>query len=809
MKWQILKVCIPALVISAMVAMPQNIIGCGPMMDPYDYYTSFLSKKTVDEKSSKPFFYTSLLTFYDDWDYNDTTGYINDVLIDEWMQYAGGQTQRNDVVKMIYETSLTDVKGLLNAMKQNSMALPAGLKTNSMAVQLLKDKKQDAVAYLQMAKTIEPFCTRPYTWSDEPARDSIKINGYIKQTEDAWKKTADSFFKSKYGFLRCKLAFYNNRLNDCIRWYGEAFDESNQYAVKSLALSYAAGAQFKMGKGKEAAYAFSKAFATSSPSKKKEIFMGFLWATDRCNPQLLDEYISIANTSAEKANMAAMFGLYGAAYHLPVIEKVYTLDKTCVLLPLLVNRELNKLEEHYLTPKLRQQPGSKAFYYTWDEDSVAVSDEQVLKALAFFEKASETETGQYKLLYAGTTSYLHLIAGNTEKAEKFLALAKTMPASNAWKDQLQLIDLLVQTNSIRNLDAATENKLLPALQWLKQKAKQEQEYGMFCRNYFAQILAPAYARQGDVYKTVMAFGVADVSMKPDSSGMTYYGPTNNALQYLQQNMNTEQIKSLYSYLQKNDRSAYDNFLIANNALHKDDAVDMLGTTYLRDFDFATAIEWLRKQSKQTLLKRESYNYKTDKSSYINVNPFHDYVNDVQRYQKPVAKPFTKLSFAEKMLQLEKSLDTIKTNDAKAKVYYQLASAYYNMSYYGNSWMAVAYDRPNSLWNTGNYKADWEKEYFGVQKAKDYYTKAYELTTTNKEFKAAAYFLTAKCAQRQIQSPEYDWNNYEAYESKLKVFQKKFMQNAMFVNFKKEFGATKFYQYAYTRCSYLRDFVAKK
>jgi len=139
----------------------------------------------------------------------------------------------------------------------------------------------------------------------------------------------------------------------------------------------------------------------------------------------------------------------------------------------------------------------------------------------------------------------------------------------------------------------------------------------------------------------------------------------------------------------------------------------------------------------------------------------------------------------------------------------LASAYYNMSYYGNTWMAVAYDRPNTLWNTGNYKADWEKEYFGVHKAKDYYTKAYELTSANKEFKAAAYFLSAKCVQRQLLHPEYDWNNYDGYESKLKVFQKKFMQNTMFANFKKEFGSTKFYQYAYTRCSYLKDFVAKK
>ena len=87
----------------------------------------------------------------------------------------------------------------------------------------------------------------------------------------------------------------------------------------------------------------------------------------------------------------------------------------------------------------------------------------------------------------------------------------------------------------------------------------------------------------------------------------------------------------------------------------------------------------------------------------------------------------------------------------------------------------------------------------------YYQKAYELTA-NKEFKAACLFMVAKCAQRQIPRPSFDYNRYEAYEQATAVFQQKFQNNPLFQKFKTEFGTTRFYQYAYNRCSYLRDYI---
>jgi hypothetical protein len=213
-------------------------------------------------------------------------------------------------------------------------------------------------------------------------------------------------------------------------------------------------------------------------------------------------------------------------------------------------------------------------------------------------------------------------------------------------------------------------------------------------------------------------------------------------------MNTAAIEKLYAYLNNPSPSAFEQFVIRNNGIRNDDVIDMMGTTHLRDFNFATAIEWMQRSPQSPKLIHESYNWKTDKTIKTNINPFHDYLNDWQRNEKPAAKPFTKLSFAQQMLAMERSLDTMKNKEQLAKTYYQLASGYYNMSYYGNSWQVVAYYRPSTAWNSGQYKADWEKEYFGVHKARGYFQKAYELTG-NKEFKAAALLCPATGATTRL------------------------------------------------------------
>ena len=803
------KAFIAASVSCALLALPQNSFTCGPSEDPYDYYTSFFHNKAGTSEAYKPFYYTALLTFYDDWDWdagNDSTAYINKQIVEEWKAYSPSKT--DDVVQLLY-TGDAKTKMSLSSLG-SGQTIPAALAKNSFAQSLVKEKKSDAVSYLQFASKTENISASS-GW-EERKKDSLQLNKYITEATNNFAKAADAFMKNKWAFQRVKLAFYNDRYADCIRWYDEYFTDGNTSAVYPLALSYKAGSLFRLGKNKDAAYYFSKTFPLTNQNKKTA-YTGFLWASSFANQQLLADYLSLCKTNGEKANMIALFSMYGSDYRLENIQKVYDLDPASPLLPLLATREINKLEEQYFTPLLSNEKGGKQPYLSWmelreDENSDKAKPDQkaqATKTAQLFEKFLGDKNIPDRGLYGAGAAYLQFMNKNYDAAKKLLAQAKEVQQDAKVKDQLQLISLLVAANETATITKEREAQLLPAIKWLVQKSKDDKDYQVFCRNFFSEILAQKYEQQSNLPRAAFAYGMADLPFLWSKEQRDYYASYSPAISFVRESMNTESLVQLYE-LVTSPSTETEKFFVQNASVKRDHVVDVLGTSYLRDRNYAKAIEWLSKAGKPEPLTETQYNYQTGKESTINVDPFFDYLNDWQRFDKSVQAPYNKLTLARKLQGMKSRIDTARTGD-NSKLFYEYASALYNMSYYGNSWNAVAYDRSSVDWNNGDHKMQWEKEYYGVHEARAYYQKAYDVAT-NKEFKAACLFMVAKCAQRQIPMPPYDYKNYEQYEKNVDAFYLKFKNNPLFGKFKSEFGTTKFYQYAYNRCSYLRDYVKK-
>jgi hypothetical protein len=104
----------------------------------------------------------------------------------------------------------------------------------------------------------------------------------------------------------------------------------------------------------------------------------------------------------------------------------------------------------------------------------------------------------------------------------------------------------------------------------------------------------------------------------------------------------------------------------------------------------------------------------------------------------------------------------KNNPRKAAVcYYQLANAWYNMSWYGKNWMMVR------QWWSSNDDFDYKKnkpdpffgDYFGCNQAKQYYTKAMN-ATSDKKLKALCFFMVQQCEQNRNES--YPMDNAACY-----------------------------------------------
>jgi hypothetical protein len=768
-----------------------NGIPCGPTEEPHDYYTTFFSNRAGTDAGQKPFYYTALLKFYDDEDYNKDS--VNNRLVEEWCKYGKGSNKK-DGIKMLYSTSVSDLTFLAESIK-HSTPLPASLSRNTLAESLWKNKKIEAANYLVFAKIVESFTTMK-EW-EAPVLDSVTLGIYLKEANKSYNASKDPFIKTKYVFQMCKLAFYDGHNLDCIRVYNEYFTD-NTSAVKELALRYKAGSEFKLGRNKESAYSFSKAFAITKQFRKAN-FEGFLWATKFCDQSLLREYTAICKNDKEKAVMTAMFGLYGTSYHLEVINKVYEMDPLCPLLPLLATREINKLEEQYFTPLLSKQKGGKSLYLNWDmadekgkTKQISEGSRQVENTAILFQKISKDQRLSNRSFYGVATAYLRFMRRDNEMAKSILERLQDEKMDEKLSSQMHLVSLLIGLNETSIISPEREAILLPDIQWLVQKAKGNEEYTMFARNLFSEILAQKYEQQGDPYKAALAYGMAEKY---------------TAVNFIQNEMNTANLVKLYK-LQSKPSTTAEKYFVTHSSLKRDDVVDMLGTSYLRDHNYTKAIEWLSKESKHERLTEEVYNYNTSTSSAVFVNPFYDYLNDWQRLDKGVSVPYTKLSLAKELLAIIKKIND-RTTPNKSQLYYQYASALYNMSFYGNSWDAVAYFRSSDEWNDANYNLKWQKEYYGVFEAAKYYHQAY-LTATDKEFKAACLFMEAKCIQKQVQRPGYDYSgNYDIYKKAYSAFEYKFFNNPLFGKFKEEFGSTKYYQYVYNRCSYLRDYVNRK
>lgn len=791
---------------------PGNGITCGPTEDPHDYFTSFFSNRTGTGPEYEPFYYTSLLKFYDEDNWwsgpGDSLASVDPAIAEEWKVY-GKSSSLDDAIQLVYFSKAEALQTLAENIRTGN-PLPQHWQKNTVAQHFSRAKKEDAIRYLQFVKKTAEISSAS-DW-EAKTKDSLEINRFIAEASDAYTRTTDPFLKNKWAFQRCKLAFYNNRHEDCIRWYDEYFPSNPPSAVANLALSYKAGSLFRSHKFAEAAYEYSKAFTLSDRNKKKN-FTGFLWASDFCNQDLVESYTAQCKTIEERATMTAMFGMYGTDYRLHILEAVYALLPSSPLLPLLATREIHKLEEQFFTPRLAEEKGGKPLYvsYTLRDDSTTIQNhdgglDQVKKTAAFFERLAQDKRVKQQGLYAAGAAYLHFMAKDYADAKAILA--KAAAGNEKIRTQLQLITLLVAANEDKTLTKEREAQLLPSFQWLVQKARDDRDYEIFCRNFFSQVLAQRYEQQGDTARAALAYGLSDLTflVKRRNNDYNYSSPT--AIWYARDEMSTESLLQLYN-LMTVPKTATEKFLAQHASIRRDDVIDVIGTSHLRDRDYTKAIEWLGKAGKAQPLVEERYDYKTDKTDTVNVDPFFDYLNDWQRFNKSVPVPYTKLTLAKKLQELETKIKLVAKGTDPSRLYYQYASALYNMSYYGNSWQAVAFYRSGGDWNHGNYGLPWQKDYYGVHTAKNWYQKAYE-TATNKEFKAACLFMVAKCAQRQVVFPSYgDYPTYEGYERAEAAAQRQFQYNPLFATFKKSFGTTKFYQYTYSRCSYLRDYVKKE
>jgi hypothetical protein len=152
-------------------------------------------------------------------------------------------------------------------------------------------------------------------------------------------------------------------------------------------------------------------------------------------------------------------------------------------------------------------------------------------------------------------------------------------------------------------------------------------------------------------------------------------------------------------------------------------------------------------------------------------------------------------------ELAQKLNELYKNKSTSMDYYKLGMAYYNTSYYGLQWKAMAYYRSSNAPNG----------FYSMKAAELFFKKALAFGKLTKEQEARIYFMLARCEQN-----EYTLKNGEitAYfnsgnEFTFDTYMRNMRSDGAFSNFEilsRNYRSTEFYDELIAECYYYNYYV---
>ena len=397
------------------------------------------------------------------------------------------------------------------------------------------------------------------------------------------------------------------------------------------------------------------------------------------------------------------------------------------------------------------------------------------------------------------SAYIYLLQGSAANCKKYLDMAGSKKMTPDETDVYQVISTLYIVRKYDKVTPVTEQEMLSGLRQFEQRSTHERRYSNVMEQLMLAVLKTAYLNQGDTEKAVYCYSKStSLSRNRNKENDYSYSEdyTEEGGQVLER-MTPERLHAVEAFEQKKDKTPFETWLTGNAQYTADMLFELEGTKYLREYQFGKAADVLKKVPRQLL-----------KSTTL-PDVMISHLQDLSSWNKSdSAVPYDKLSFAEKMAELQQAL----AKDPKdGRAAYQYANGLYNMSYYGKAHHAYDYYHSCSDQNAYYFTNDRKKlpayaqEFYGVGQAKRYYLQAYEYSSDT-EVKARCLFMAAKCWQKNapLLPSKSGESNYWDYDRK--DYYNNAVRNPFFAHLYNMYRNTKFYGTASGTCSYLRDYA---
>lgn len=673
------------------ISIIQPIFSCGfyPIGD--EMRINLLKAKDFGHPHYNPFIYTLYSFTPDIMNYD---GDDSDENIGLWIKYCQNKVSKNEIIDYLHQNKKNEKSKFISYLKKN--------------------KKNDALKYLAFLKSTYIFTSyEEDPWERNSEDLKSKGSQLIKYCLNQIEKTKDEKIKIRYAFAGIRLAFYLKDNNNLKNIYHHVFENNSQKNI----LDYWSLHYYQATINNSIFNNYINAIVFNKAASK--VFANYQYF----NPKISKEEVyKLAKNDFEKAEIATLYGVHNSNYGLSEIRDLYYFNPNHKGFDFLILREVNKLEDWILSKRYIDLSFKQNFVGGIELENIKLKDDinYTIKFLSFLDEIDESHLKNNNVLRT-VKAYVYFILGEYEKSNEILVTIKV----NTEEQKL----FINQLQTLNEICLNPEEKFTLNAQ----KTLMNSE-----RNFHFMV-----AREFEInnQKIKAAYLLSQINQNQDIYWRTqnnistlYNDLYYNSFFYIDATYTIPELSNLITDVKKNTYQGDFNVWLKNDILKNiNHYFDLLGVKYLRQNNLNKAL---------TNFKKINIEYwQEDRFNYLDANPF--FTNFYSEHEKTTSDTITynKVEVITKMLELLE-LTNQKNNPHKDYHCFLLANAYFNMTYYGNSWiMSRYYWSTNQIYNKPGLEDD--ENYFNAKIAKNYYLKAYKLAK-QKSFKALCLRMVARC-----------------------------------------------------------------
>ncbi|MEX8549221.1 MAG: hypothetical protein V5804_16595 [Mucilaginibacter sp.] len=348
--WKKLLICCVSFVLAYFANVAVDL-ACGGEIDPYDYYISFYHNNLQGEKGYGSFYFTNYQYLFDE----EEPASEKDINADEWAAYLRNPVKTADVKKAMYGLDSAGNAAVNQQLLGGKRSMPDSLQRNTFLDALSLARNQRALQYYRFAKEVEPIANFSYNlWEPTPV-DTLGLRNAAEKALGFASAEKDAFLKLRYAYQAQRLFHYGKDFEKAKQVYARFINPNpSKSHVQGWALALKAGEERRLGDTLQSAYLFSKVFA-DYPKRRVQAYRNYHYINVKA-----DNVLQLAKTDAEKAVIYAIDGFGKPEIGMDDLEKVYQFQPNSPMVGVLLVREVNKLEEYYLTNRLNNLTDSAA-----------------------------------------------------------------------------------------------------------------------------------------------------------------------------------------------------------------------------------------------------------------------------------------------------------------------------------------------------------------------------------------------------------------------------------------------------------------